>query len=217
MTTTTAIAEPAAGREAAITTEDDATPLVRLIGRTLRDSARLGHASEELDRAIGVVAIRSHDTPQAATITLAGGPIEVAAGVLAEPDATVVVDLHDRFAAAAEATGDESLAAAVLLALRPPLPHWRAAAERFWEVTRAIPGIPEVLVVEVQNPDGAERAEFGSGETTYLMAGPSDVLAGVLSGVDDFLAALAAGLQIKGTLSQLSVMTAASWKVRFDV
>jgi hypothetical protein len=49
------------------------------------------------------------------------------------------------------------------------------------------------------------------------MAGPPDLLAGVFSGADDFLAALASGLQVKGTLSQLSVMTAASWKVRFDV
>jgi hypothetical protein len=216
MATTTAIAEPSAGREAAITTDDDATPLVRLIGRTLRDSARLGHASDELDRAVGVVAVRSHDTPQAATITLAGGPIEVTAGVLAEPGATVVIDLHDRFAAA-EVTGDESLAAVVLRALRPPLPHWREAAQRFWDATRAIPGIPDVLVVEVQDAEGAERGAFGSGETTYLMAGPSDLLAGVFAGADDFLAALAVGLQVKGTLSQLSVMTAASWKVRFDV
>lgn len=216
MATTTAIVEPSSGREAAITIEDDAAPLVRLIGRTLRDSARLGHAADELEGAVGVVAVRSHDTPQAATITLAGGRVEVTAGVLAEPDATVVVDLHARFAAA-EVTGAESLAAVVLRALRPPLPHWREAAERFWGGTRAIPGIPDVLVVEIQDSDGAERGAFGSGETTYLMAGPSDLLAGVFSGADDFLAALAAGLQVKGTLSQLSVMTAASWKVRFDV
>ena len=216
MATTTAIVEPSAGSELAITIEDDAAPLVRLIGRTLRDSARLRHTADELAGAAGVVGVRSHDTPQAATITLAGGRIDVTAGVLAEPDATVVVDLHDRFAAA-EVTGAESLAAVVLRALRPPLPHWREAAQRFWDATRAIPGIPDVLVVEVQDPDGPERGEVGSGETSYLMAGRSDLLAGVLSGTDDFLAALAAGLQVKGALSQLSVMTAASWKVRLDV
>jgi hypothetical protein len=210
------VAAPSAGR-AAVAIEDDASPLVRLIGRTLRDSARRGHARDELDRAVGVVAIRSHDTPQAATVTFDGGRIEVTAGVLVEPDAALVVDLHDRFAAIEDPSGDEGLAAVVLRALCPPLPHWREAAERFWDATRAIPGIPDVLVVEVEDEDGAERAELGAGADTYLMAGSSDLLAGVLSGADDFLTALARGLQVKGTLSQFSVMTAASWKVRFDV
>lgn len=200
-----------------ITIEDDASPLVRLIGRTLRDSVRVGHAPEVLGQSVGTVAVRSHDTPQAATITFDRESIEVTGGVLIEPDATVVVDLHARFASAQEPTGDIALAAGTLRALRPPLPHWREAAQRFWAVTRGIPGIPEVLVVDADGRDGPEGAQLGAGSTEYLMAGPADLLAGVFTGADDFLASLAAGVQIKGTLSQLSVMTAASWKVRFDV
>ncbi|WP_084037455.1 hypothetical protein [Haloechinothrix halophila] len=200
-----------------VTIEGDATPLVRLIGRTLRDSARVGHADEVLGQSVGTVAVRSHDTPQAATVVLDGETVEVTSGVLVEPDATVVVDLHARFASAQEPTGDAALAAGTLRALRPPLPHWREAAQQFWEVTRGIPGIPEVLTVDAIGPDGSERGQFGDGATEYLMAGPPDLLAGVFSGADDFLASLAAGVQIKGTLSQMSVMTAASWKVRFDV
>lgn len=205
------------GPTSPITIEDDASPLVRLIGRTLRDSARIGHAHEVLGQSVGTLAVRSHDTPQAATIVFDGETVEVTSGVVVEPDATVVVDLHARFASAQEPTGDAALAADTLRALRPPLPHWREAAQRFWDVTRGIPGIPEVLTVDAIGPDGSERGQFGDGATEYRMAGPPDLLAGVFSGADDFLASLAAGVQIKGTLSQLSVMTAASWKVRFDV
>lgn len=197
--------------------EDDASPVVRLIGRTLRDSSRIGHAQEVLGRSIGTVAVRSHDTPQAATISFDGKAITVTGGVVIEPDATVVVDLLARFAAVGEPAGDVVLAAGILRALTPPLPHWREAAQNFWSVTRKIPGIPDVLIVEADGPGGPERHRFGDGPTEYLMAGPPGVLAGVLSGADDFAASLAAGLQVKGTLSQLSVMTAASWRVRFDV
>ena len=129
----------------------------------------------------------------------------------------VVVDLHARFALAEEPAGDADLATGSLRALQPPLPDWRQAAERFWELTRAIPGIPDVLVVEAECVDGLDRVQFGNGATEYLIAGPEDLLAGVFTGADDFLATLAAGVRIQGTLSQLSVMTAASWKVRFDV
>jgi hypothetical protein len=203
--------------ETRVVVEDDASPLVRLIGRTLRDAALCGHVPEVLARTTGVVAVRSHDTPQAATISFREGAIEVESGVLAEPDATVVVDLNARFSAVEGPEGDSGLGANALMALTPPLPHWRAAGQRFWEVTRGIRGIPDVLVVDAHGPDGAERARFGVGESEYLIAGPADLLAGVCSGADDFLASLAAGVQVKGSLSQLSVMTAASWKVRFDV
>lgn len=200
-----------------VTIEDDATPLVRLIGQTLRLTARMGQAAEVQGGPSGIVAVRSHDTPQVATIALGPGAAAVTRGLQVAPDASLVVDLHARFAPVEGPEGDQALAAAALDLLRPTLPHWREAAERFWAVTRQIPGIPDVLVVEAAATDGVERERFGEGRTNYLMAGPADVLAGVFTGVDDLLASLAAGVQVRGSLSDLSVMTAASWKVRFDV
>lgn len=217
MAATTTITEPTRQDVARIVIEDDASPIVRLVGRTLRDAASAGHAHEVLERTVGTVAVRSHDTPQVATIVFAEGAVEVVAGAPVEPDATVVVDLHARFASAQEPTGDTVLAAAALHALTAPVPHWRDAAARFWAATRQIPGIPDVLVVHAVVPDGDEHGRFGDGPTSYGIAGPADLLAGVFSGADDFLVSLAAGVQVQGTLSQLSVMTAASWKARFDV
>ena len=219
MTETTTIEAPLLRPEPPrIAVEADATPVVRLIGRALRAAVTAtGDGGDPLGGQLGAVAVRSHDTPQAATIVLAVDAVEVTSGVFLEPDATIVVDLNARFALTEEPTGDEELAAALVRALRPPLPRWRDAAARFWEVTRDIPGIPEVLVVEATGPDGSEHSRFGEGTTTYGIAGPADLLAGIFSGADDFLASLAAGVQVQGTLAQLSVMTAASWKVRFDV
>ncbi|WP_213575240.1 hypothetical protein [Rhodococcus sp. USK13] len=218
MAETMTMTEPPKAREASrVAIEDDASPLVRLIGRILRDADRLGHARDELNRTAGTVVIRSHDTPQSATITFGSATVEVCSGVHVAPDATLVVDLHTRFSLVEEPTGDIALAAGVLSALQPPLPNWRDAAARFWEMTRGIPRIPDVLIVKVDGADGVERARFGEGTSEYLIAGPENVLAGVFSGADDFLESLAAGMRIRGTLSQMSVLMAASWKVRFDV
>ncbi|MGH3859601.1 hypothetical protein [Actinokineospora sp.] len=198
--------------------EDDASPIVRLIGRTLRDSARAGHALDTLDRATGAVAIRSHDTPQAATISFGEDGIDVSGGVFVEPDAAITVDLNARFALTADPSGDADLAGEILRALTPPLPGWRAAAQRFWDETRSLPGIPDVLIAVTEGPEGLEQVVLGDGPTHYLIAGAPETLAGVFSGADDLIGALFSGaLGIQGTLSQLSVMTGASWKVRYDV
>ncbi|MEU3844060.1 hypothetical protein AB0E88_29050 [Streptomyces sp. NPDC028635] len=217
--TMTAPASASAGAaDVDVRIEEDASPLVRLLGRTLRDSARTGHAVDTLTRSTGTVAVRSHDTPQAATITFGDHGIDVAGGVPAEPDAAVTVDLNARFAPTADPAGDADLAGGVLRALTPPLPGWRDAAQRFWDATRSLPGIPDVLIAVTEGPEGLEQAVLGEGTTQYLIAGAPETLAGVFSGADDLVAVLSTGaLGIQGTMSQLSVMTGASWKVRFDV
>ncbi|WP_263247313.1 hypothetical protein [Saccharopolyspora rosea] len=220
MAETTTAPVTAGAREPAevdIRIEDDASPIVRLIGRTLRDSARAGYAFAPLQERGVTAGIRSHDTPQAATISFAPDGIQVSSGVLVEPDVTLTVDLNARFAPAGDPTGDADLAAGVLAALSPPLPDWREAAQRFWEVSRSMPGIPDVLVAVTEGPEGLEQVVVGAGTTRYLIAGAPDTLAGVFSGADDLIAVLSSGaLGIQGTLSQLSVMVGASWKVRFD-
>ncbi|POX42911.1 hypothetical protein C3486_03235 [Streptomyces sp. Ru73] len=217
-TTTALTSASAGGADVGVRIEDDASPVVRLIARTLRDAARAGHAVDALTRSAGTVAVRSHDTPQAATITFGDDGIDVAGGVPAEPDAVITVDLNARFAPTAEPSGDDGLAGDVLRALTPPLPEWRDAAQRFWDATRSLPGIPDVLIAVTEGPEGLEQVVLGDGPTQYLVAGAPETLAGVFSGADDLMAVLSSGaLGIQGTLSQLSVMTGASWKVRYDV
>ncbi|ODR08557.1 hypothetical protein BHQ15_08725 [Mycolicibacillus koreensis] len=196
--------------------EDDATPVVRLIGRTLRDAARLDHATDVLGRGAGTVTVRSHATPQAASVAFADGAVTVTGGVFGPTDATVTVDLDSRFAATATA-GDAELAEAILRLLQVPLPDWREAGARFWDVTRAVRGVPDVLVAVATGPDSREEARFGTGATTYRMVGSPDALAGVFTGADFLFTALERGLGVQGSMAQFSAMTAASWKARYDV
>ena len=114
--------------------------------------------------------------------------------------------------------GDGDLAAAALALLSPPLPDWQVAAESFWAAARSVPGIPDMLVAIADGPEGLVQHVVGEGETHYVIAGPPELLAGIFSGADDLIAALSTGLiGVRGTLSQLSVLVAASWKVRYDV
>ncbi|MEV0078333.1 hypothetical protein AB0H58_18175 [Nocardia neocaledoniensis] len=197
--------------------EDDASPIVRLIGRTVADSLRAD--SSLLSAGLsGAIAIRSHDTPQTATITLADGAIAVSGGVLVEPDLDVTVDLNQFFAPVGEPVGSAELLGVATALLSPPLPDWKSAAVSFWDKARSVPGIPDMLVAVVEGPDGVEQVVAGEGETHYVIAGPPDLLAAVFTGAVELLAALSTGLVgVRGTLSQLSVLVGASWKVRYDV
>ncbi|MEV0341451.1 hypothetical protein AB0H49_20715 [Nocardia sp. NPDC050713] len=198
--------------------EEDASPIVRLIARTITDSLRANGADSVAAAAQSTVAVRSHDTPQAATISISNGAVAVSSGVFTEPDLTMTVDLNARLALVGEPVGAGDLAAAAIALLSPPLPDWKAAAESFWAAARTVPGIPDMLVAITEGPDGLDQHVVGEGETHYVIAGPPELLAGIFSGADDLIAALSTGLVgVRGTLSQLSVLVAASWKVRYDV
>ncbi|MBB3037072.1 hypothetical protein [Hoyosella altamirensis] len=200
--------------------EDDASPIVRLIGRTIADSVRANSANSILEGLEGTIALRSHETPQAATISISNGAVAVSNGVFAEPDLTLTVDLNGRFALIGEpvGAGADALAAVTLTLLSPPLPDWKVAAERFWAAARSVPGVPDVLVAIADGPEGLDQQVVGEGESHYVIAGPPDLLTGIFTGADDLVAALSTGLiGVRGTLSQLSVLVAASWKVRFNV
>jgi hypothetical protein len=199
--------------------EDDASPIVRLIGRTIAESVR-ANGVDPVAAVEGTVAVRSHDTPQAATISISNGVVAVSSGVFIEPDVTLTVDVNGRLALVSEPViSDEGdLTATALALLSPPLPDWQVAADSFWAAARSVPGIPDVLVAIADGADGLSERVVGEGDTHYVIAGPPELLAGIFSGADDLIVAMSTGLVgVRGTLSQLSVLVAASWKVRYDV
>ncbi|WP_374612310.1 hypothetical protein [Gordonia sp. (in: high G+C Gram-positive bacteria)] len=220
MTETTTIGppvhEPNARGATAVRIEDDAIPIVRLLGRTITDSIRAGVSVPQAGES--VIVVRSSDTPQTATITLSDGAIAVAAGAFVESHVTLTVDMNRRLAVVETSAAEDDLAATAIALLSPPLPHWKTAAESFWDSARSVPGIPDMLVAITEGPDGIDQHVVGEGDTHYVIAGPPDLLAGVFSGADDLITALSSGLMgVRGTFSQLSVLVAASWKVRYDV
>jgi len=222
----------------AVVPEPDATPLVRLLTRTIRSSLsqRPGQFSAS-SGAPAVVVVKSATDSQAATVELTADAIHVVSG--ARPDATAVltVDLTRRLAiteSSTQASADDSadnsgglgdVVARVSALLNPPLPPWDEAAREFWASTCDDPGMPRALVVQKTNgteDDAAgkddEVLELGTGLPCYVVRGSADALAGLFTGADSFLDEVYAGnLKVRGTLPQLSVMAGASFKVRFHV
>lgn len=198
--------------------DDDAPPVVRLVARTLRDAARDPELVSVLGRIKGRVSLRSHNTPQRATIDFGGREVAVLAGAVGPDELSLTVDLDDRFGVEGIDEAHHTLGDQVLAVLRPRLPDWRQAAETFWASTRNLPGMPAQLICICKSADSCQEITLGSGDSRYSIAGSAESLARVFSGADDLLTKeLAGSVEVRGTLPQLSVMTGASWKVRYDV
>jgi hypothetical protein len=197
-----------------ITTEDDPTPLVMFIARTLRESQRHPDLAEISAGLSGTFAISSVDDPQAATMTFGGAGVHIVHG--ADPAAGHRVDLD--IAAPLGLIGDDLDAEVVQLQrlLQPPLAPWQDLAREFWDLTSTDPGMPARLDVTCTDvPD--ETLTAGSGEPRYGISGEHVQLQRIFFGTDDILtAAFVGAIGIEGTLPQLSVMTGASWKARFE-
>ncbi|WP_406350382.1 hypothetical protein [Streptomyces sp. NBC_00658] len=194
--------------------EDDPTPLVLTVGRTLRAGTRDPESLRLIASLRETVVVKSKDDPQAVTIRFGEIQVGVGHGIASDPHVVLTVDLTDRFAVESVdgAEPDAPLVTTVLRLLQPPLPHWRDAASRFWEMTSRDPGMPRELVVVCEE----EELVLGGGLPRYVLSGEAEKLSRVLSGTDLFLDEVYTGsLAVRGTMTQLSVMAGASLKVRF--
>lgn len=198
-------------RTAVVATEADPTPLVLSLARTVRASAHVPELRELMAATTGTVALRSANDAQAATLTFGGAGVHVSHGVAPGAE-QVELHLFPEYTLA-DATEPAGMAAATLLS--PPLPDWRDAAAKFWEVNQGSPGFPGRLVV-VCTDDDAE-ATFGEGGDVFEVHGDGFSLASVLSGqLDSFVFAVGLGMvTVLGSLAHLSAICAAHWKVRF--
>jgi hypothetical protein len=195
-----------------VTTEDDATPLVRSLARTLRMSLAVPELRDLAEQTSGLLALASVVDAQAATLSFGENFIHVAHGV---PGGVEPVGLRfDPEYTLGDTTGPVAQAAARLLS--PPLPGWREAAARFWAINHEARGFPSRLVIACS--DEAAELRFGDGDETFEIHGSSEALASVLSGQgDNFLYAVALGyVSIVGRSAQMSAICGAHWKVRFD-
>src|SRR5689334_8767628 len=76
-----------------VSTEDDPTPLVLDLARTLRSSSRTPELADLLGRANGVAVVRSANDRQAATIRFSGGRAHVTHGASVDAEVELVVDV----------------------------------------------------------------------------------------------------------------------------
>ena len=200
--------------EILLSTEDDATPLVRATRADLR--RRLGDPEfAALTRELtGTVAIRAAATPEAVTATIADGAVSLAHGVSDEAQVVATIDgagSRPRIADRAEA--DNPRLAAWLDALLAPSAAWPEAAERFWSALESRPGSPEALLVA--ELDSGESRRFGSGDRAYEIHGRAEDLVALLEGRTALIdAVFERRIFIRGSFPEISVLSGAAFAVR---
>ena len=174
------------GSPVQIALEDDPTPLVRIIGATLRRSARNPALEAKLRSMQGVVALKSSVDPQAVTIRFARGTVTLEHGVAADTGVVIEADLTKMNEPNAEkpkvrgAARHLKLALAVGKVLEPPAGTWQDEARAFWEFARSHPRMPGVLLV-VCTDDGS-RLTLGEGPPEYELHGSARALTSVFTG-----------------------------------
>jgi hypothetical protein len=196
---------------AMVATEIDPTPLVLSLARTLRASVQVPELRDLVAQTNGTIALRSVSDAQSASLTFDGTGVHVSHGLAAGAEQ---VELHfDPEYTVGETTDLVGKAAAALLS--PPLPEWREAAARFWDVNQGSPGFPSRLVIVCLDEEA--EVTFGEGDDGYEIHGYGPALAAVLSGqIENFLYALAFGVvTVVGSAAHMSAMCGAHWKVRF--
>ncbi|HEX7166774.1 MAG TPA: hypothetical protein VF230_07325 [Acidimicrobiales bacterium] len=199
---------------ATITLEDDAPPIVRIVGVTLRRAAADPSLAATIDQMQGTIALRSTKDPQAATITFRRGDVFVRHGVAPDADIVISADLETMGRPGAPkpkvkgAVPHPKLALAVAKVLDPPVKDgWRGAVREMWEWAGARP--PHVawrpaalrVVCTDGGPDGGElvfgdpAADLAKGR--FEVHGPAWALTAVFTGGDHLGAALVEG-RIRG-------------------
>jgi hypothetical protein len=174
------------GAPVEIALEDDPTPLVRILGATLRRSARRPELESRMTKMRGVVALKSTVDPQAVTMRFANGKVLVEHGVAADSGVVIEADLlrmGDPDAPKPKVTGAARhplLALAASKVLDPPADSWQDEARAFWEFARNHRGMPKAMLV-VCTDDGA-RLTLGDTTPEYELYGSAHALTSVFTG-----------------------------------
>ena len=203
------------GSPVEIALEDDATPLVRILGATLQRAARQPGLESKLRSMQGVVALKSSVDPQAVTMRFAKGKVTVEHGVAADSGVVIEADLtkmNEPDAPKPKVTGiarHPRLALAVSKVLDPPAGSWQDEARAFWEFARNHPRMPKAVLV-VCTDDGA-RLTLGDTAPEYELYGSTRALLSVFTGNsvlgEDMLNGELAGV---GSLQHLAELTGRS-------
>jgi hypothetical protein len=205
----------AGGEPVQIALEDDPTPLVRILGATLRRSARIPALETKLRTMQGVVALKSSVDPQAVTIRFDKGKVGLEHGVAADSGVVIEADLtkmNEPDAPKPKVTGaakHPKLALAFSKVVDPPAGPWQEEARAFWAFAHAHPRMPTAVLV-VCTDDGA-RLVLGEGEPQYEIHGSARALNSVFTGGSVFGEDMLNGkLHGVGSLQHLAELTGRS-------
>jgi len=204
--------------------EPDATPLVRIIATTLRESLRDPDLTRKAEGLRGVFALKSAKDPQAVTMRFAAGRVALAHGVAPDAQVVVTVDLDNMTGPDAPkpkvkgALGHPMFALTVSKLLEPKPRAWPEHARAFWEFTSKQRDTPAHLrVVCLDNGAILDLGRDESGEDTYEIHGSAAALESIFSGNSVFGQDLLEGkVYAIGSMKYASVLTGCSlaWMMR---
>ena len=208
--------------------EPDATPLVRIIATTLRDSAADRDVARKAERLRGVFVLRSEKDPQAVTMRFDRGRVALSRGVAPDAQVVVTVDLDNM--SGPDATKPKArgalrhlrLALGVSKLLEPKARPWPEHARAFWAFAGARRGMPERLRVVCLDDGAALDLGTGGGpdaspSSCYEIHGSARALVSIFSGNSVFGQDLLEGkVYAIGSLRHASVLTGGflEWMMR---
>src|SRR5262245_13717618 len=182
-----------------VTWEQNAPPLVRVIGASLRRAAVRPGGAERMRRLQGRVVVRSTVGPQAATVRFERGLVHVVSGVAADADVVISGDLDESGrpgspkpkVAGAVRHPLLAVGAGKLLDAAPP-GGWIGAVNELWTWGEGDERRPALLRV-VCTDDGGEHVVGAAGGTLLEVHGPAWALQAVFAGVDHLGGAVVEG------------------------
>jgi hypothetical protein len=156
-----------------ITVEDDAPPIVRVFANRLKHSATRPAGEHLINAMQGTFALESTTDPQAVTIKISGGCVELSGGVSRTSNVVLHVDFNKLGEVGYKPKIDGFLThphltyqIGRLLSLPPP--NWADSAKRFWSLVFELPDMPRTLKITCTN----ESRSLSFGETTDAQAEP---------------------------------------------
>jgi hypothetical protein len=201
--------------------EDDATPLVMIIGTTLRRATADPALARRAEGLKGVFAVKSANDLQAVTMRFAGGRVALSRGVAPDANVVATVDLDNMSgpdAAKPKVRGalrHPKFALGVSKLLDAPLQPWPELARAFWAFAGAYPGMPESL--RIVGLDDGTTVDLGAGAPVYEIHGDAAALGSIFGGGSVFGQDLLDGkVYAIGSMKHASILTGRSieWTLR---
>jgi hypothetical protein len=189
--------------------EDDAVPIVKILGALVRRSLAVDSIASHASRARGKVAFCSATNPQAATLRFDRKSVFITRGADSDADMVITANLDDseQKPKVAGAARHPVLALAAAKVLEPPVGTWTEEADRFLSAALTDPECPRPIRIVATDVNGESKQWGGDGQPVIEIHGPEGQLAVALSGTsvlpEDILNAK---LQMVGDLRDFAVL-----------
>lgn len=201
-------------REIAITLEDDAVPIVRIIGKLLRRQRNSPAFIDAANALRGTFTLASTTDPQHLSITSTPGELYIERGRAQAAMITLNIDF-DRMSDPDYKPSVEGFLRHPVFALKVarlmsfPERDWQTEAHEFWQFASTREGMPPGITIRAT--DTNQTLTLGHAPASVELEGKSGYLGNLLSGGAVLLQEVIKGhIQIKAEMRELVVLTGAT-------